>query len=285
MARGLPAGAGLSLKVEHYASVQSSRSIPAFFEVHAENYLGVGRPAHRMLEWVRERTALSVHGVGLSIGGESPPCSEHLDRVAALIRRYEPAMFSEHLAWSSHGGVFYNDLLPISYDERSLQRVCTHVMTVQERLNRTILLENPATYVELCSSTMSETQFLAEVLKRTGCGLLLDVSNVVVSCTNQGRAPEDYLAGLPLERVGQIHLAGYAEEMDADGAALLIDTHDRAVPDRVWTLYEALLSLMGPMATLIEWDNALPDYATLEGQAARAERILRSVREPPAQAA
>lgn len=270
----LPAGGGLSLKHQHYADVRMSASLPAFFEVHAENYLGAGGPGHRMLTWVRERAALSIHGVGLSLGGELPLDGRHLERVAALVQRYEPGVFSEHLAWSTHGGGYLNDLLPVTYDRRTLERVCRHVTQIQERLARRILIENPATYVELCASTMSETQFLEEVLDRTGCGLLLDVSNVVVSCTDHGHDVQAYLAGLPLDRVGEIHLAGYAAEVDADGGALLIDTHDRAVSERVWALYEALLPRIGPVPTLIEWDNALPDYATLHGQAARAQRSL-----------
>lgn len=281
---GLPAGAGSSLKHQHYADVRASPVLPAFFEVHAENYLGAGGPGHHMLRWVRERTALSIHGVGLSLGGEAALDDAHLDRIAALVRRYEPAVFSEHLAWSTHGGIFFNDLLPIAYDEDTLERACRHVAQVQERLARRILVENPSTYVELAASTMSEQAFLSELVRRSGCGLLLDVSNVLVSCANHDRDVDGYLAGLPLDHVGEVHLAGYAVETDADGRPLLIDTHDRPVAQPAWALYEALLPRLGPVATLVEWDNELPDYATLQEQAVRAQRCIDGLR-PAARAA
>ncbi len=274
-ARGLPAGAGLGLKHAHYGDVLAGARLPAFFEVHAENYLGAGGPAHRVLGWVRERAGLSIHGVGLSLGGEAPLDARHLERVAALVERYAPDGFSEHLAWSSHGGVYHNDLLPVPYDERTLDRVCRHVDQVQARMGRRILIENPATYVEFSASTMSEAQFLTRVLARTGCGLLLDVSNAVVSCTNHARDPWAYLTSLPLHEVGEVHLAGYAREADADGGDLLIDTHDRCIAEQVWRLYDALLPHIGPVATLIEWDASLPAYAALLEEAARVEARMR----------
>ncbi|HTT38821.1 MAG TPA: DUF692 domain-containing protein [Burkholderiales bacterium] len=273
----LPPGAGVSLKHAHCAQVRAAPALPAFFEVHAENYLGAGGPGHRMLTWVRERRPLSLHGVGLSIGGEESIDARHLERIAALVERYEPAAFSEHLAWSAHGGVYHNDLLPVCYDADMLARVCRHVDQVQDRLKRRLLIENPSTYLEFESSTMDEPTFISEVLARTGCGLLLDVSNAVVSCTNHGRDVQAYLQALPLDAVRELHLAGHAVETDVDGRELLIDTHDRPVPNRVWALYEQLLPQLGPVATLVEWDNDLPDFATLCREAAAAERRLAAV--------
>jgi uncharacterized protein (UPF0276 family) len=273
-------GAGVGFKPAHFEAVRSAAALPAFFEVHAENYLGAGGPAHHMLEWLRERRPLSIHGVGLSIGGEASLDTGHLERVAALVHRYQPFVFSEHLAWSSHGGVYYADLLPLTYDERTLDRVCGHVQQVQERLGRSILLENPSTYLEFHASSIPEAQFLSEVLTRTGCGLLLDVTNVLVSCVNHGRDVREYLRALPLAHVGEVHLAGHASEMDDDGAPLLIDTHDRAVPDAAWCLYRELLAAMGGRPTLIEWDNRLPDFATLRREAETAEACLSAVRAP-----
>lgn len=276
-ASALPAGVGVGLKAAHYGAVLDTPQPLAFFEVHAENYMGAGGLAHHVLRTVRERYALSIHGVGLSIGGEGPLDAAHLDRVADLVSRYEPAAFSEHLAWASHGGRFHNDLLPLPYTPDTLARVCTHIDHVQSRLNRRILLENPATYVEFSQSTLSETEFLSSVIARTGCGLLLDVSNVMVSCTNHGRDPWDTLTALPLSAVGEIHLAGYALDHDADGAPLLIDAHDRAVADSVWALYQGVLQRTGPVPTLIEWDNDVPPLPRLVDEAQRAQRCLDAV--------
>jgi uncharacterized protein (UPF0276 family) len=278
-------GAGVGFKPVHYDEVRNAARLPAFFEVHAENYLGAGGPGHRMLGWLREQRPLSIHGVGLSIGGEEPLDARHLERVAALVARYEPFVFSEHLAWSSHAGAYYADLLPLIYDEDALGRVCRHVQQVQDRLKRRILLENPSTYVEFHASSIPEPQFLSEVLARTGCGLLLDVTNVVVSCTNHGREVCEYLDALPLSRVAQIHLAGHACETDVDGGMLLIDAHDRAVPTAVWSLYRQLLDRMGAVPTLIEWDNDLPEFAALQREADTAEACLAGVRRTMAAAA
>ena len=273
-ALGLPPGAGLPLKPQHFAEVKSAPGAVAFYEVHAENYLGAGGPGHRMLDWIRQHHGLSIHGVGLSIGGEGGLDLTHLDRVAALVARHEPDSFSEHLAWSSHGGQFLDDLLPLPYNNATLQRVCEHVDQVQNRLGRKILLENPASYVEFASSTMSEADFISAVVARTGCGLLLDVSNAQVSCSNHGRNVIAYLQALPLHAVGQIHLAGFATERDSCGAPLLIDAHDRAIADEVWTPYRTLLTQLGPIATLVEWDNALPGFDTLLAEAAKVTACL-----------
>ena len=271
---GLPARAGVGLKPQHFRDVLDLRPDIGFFEVHAENYMVDGGPFHHFLGRIREHYPLSLHGVGLSIGGEGPLDEAHLDRLAALIARYEPASFSEHLAWSSHGEVFLNDLLPVPYDGPTLQRVCEHVDAVQVRLKRRMLLENPSTYVEFSASTMSEAQFLSEVLRRTGCGLLLDVNNVHVSCVNHGRDPLAFIRDLPLEAVGEIHLAGFARDHDAAGAPLLIDSHGAPVDDAVWALYATVVARTGCVPTLLERDSDVPSLATLLAEALRAEDMM-----------
>lgn len=270
----LPARAGLGLKPEHFQSVLDLRPDVGFFEVHAENYMVDGGPMHRGLARVRADYPLTLHGVGLSIGAEHPLDEDHLARLAALIARYEPAIFSEHLAWSSHGEVFLNDLLPVPYDGATLQRVCQHIDRVQDRLRRTMLLENPATYVEFESSTMDEAAFIAEILRRTGCGLLLDVNNVHVSCVNHRRDAHAYIDSLPLDRVGQIHLAGFARDEDAAGAPLLIDSHGAPVDEAVWSLYADLIGRLGPLPTLLERDHDLPSLTTLVAEAGRAADLM-----------
>ena len=223
---------------------------------------------------IRERYPLSLHGVGLSMGGEAPLDEAHLHRLSDLIERCEPAVFSEHLAWSSHGGHCLNDLLPLPYDSATLHRVCRHIDQVQSRLRRQILLENPATYLAFASSTFSETDFLGEVVRRTGCGLLLDLNNVHVSCTNHGLDADAYIDALPLHSVGEVHLAGHAMDEDADGAPLLIDHHGSPVDDLVWRLHERLIARLGPLPTLLERDNDVPSLAALLSEASRAERTL-----------
>lgn len=280
IAAGLPWRAGIGLKPQHFREVLDARPDIGFFEVHAENYMVDGGPFHHFLGCIREHYPLSLHGVGLSIGGEGPLDEAHLDRLAALIARYEPASFSEHLAWSSHGGVFFNDLLPVPYDSATLARVCNHIDRVQERLQRRMLLENPATYVEFEASSMSEAVFLRDVLRRTGCGLLLDVSNAHVSCTNHGRDVQAYLRDLPLDAVAEVHLAGFARDHDAAGAPLLIDSHGSAVDDAVWALYAGVIARLGPVATLLERDNDVPALPILLAEAGRAEAVMAARAEP-----
>ena len=271
-AGALPATAGLGLKPEHVPGVLAARPAEVgFFEVHAENYMVDGGPMHAGLRRVREPYPLPLHGVGLSIGADGPLDEAHLDRLAALIARYEPAHFSEHLAWSSHGGVFYNDLLPLPYDAPTLARVCAHIDRVQERLGRTMLLENPSTYVAFEHSTMDEAQFIGEVLHRTGCGLLLDVNNVHVSAVNHGRDAWTDLCALPLAQVRQIHLAGFARDVDAAGDPLLIDSHGSPVDAAVWALYErAIARLDRAVPTLLERDQDIPALPVLLAEAADA---------------
>ena len=270
----MPARGGVGLKPEHFRHILETQPDIGFFEVHAENYMVAGGPFHHHLERIRADYALSIHGVGLSIGGEDPLDEAHLDRLAALLARYRPESFSEHLAWSSHGGTFFNDLLPAPYNGGTLARVCAHIDRVQERLGRRMLLENPATYVEFEASTMAETDFISEVVGRTGCGLLLDVNNVYVSCINHHRDVRAYLRALPLAAVGEIHLAGHAREVDAAGAPLLIDSHGAPVAEAVWALYDFAISLVGPQPTLIERDNDLPAFPVLAAEACQAEFVM-----------
>jgi uncharacterized protein len=274
MAAALPARGGTGLKPQHVAHVLRERPPLGFFEVHAENYMVGGGPFLHHLQQVRECYPLSVHGVGLGIGGEAPLDREHLERLARLLARFQPAAFSEHLAWSSHGGTFFNDLLPLPYDERTLARVCGHVQQAQDHLGRRLLLENPSTYFEFEASTLAEAQFLAEVVGRTGCGLLLDVNNAYVSAVNRGADAWDFISVLPLHAVGEIHLAGFACDWDADGAPLLVDDHGSAVADAVWALYRRVIACTGAVPTLVEWDNAVPAWPVLRDEAFKAQRIL-----------
>ena len=275
---GLPRRAGVSFKPEHFAAIMAAEPDVGFFEIHAENYMGAGGPPHRMLSAVRERWPLSLHGVGLSIGGERRLDKTHLARLRALIDRYAPARFSEHLAWSTHEGVFFNDLLPLPYTEATLARVADHVDEAQEALGVALLLENPSTYVDLEGATMGEIEFLRDVARRTGCGLLLDLNNVVVSAANRGFDAEAWLDAFPLHLVGEIHLAGHAVETGPDGGRLLIDAHDREVSDAVWSLYARALKRSGPLPTLIEWDADIPALDVLLAEAAEAERIMEVAR-------
>ncbi|MDQ0979563.1 MNIO family bufferin maturase [Pseudomonas synxantha] len=276
-APGLPLRAGLGLKAEHFTQVLETRPDIGFFEVHAENYMVAGGPFYHYLGLIRAQYPLSLHGVGLSIGGEGPLDLEHLARLVTLIERYQPQSFSEHLAWSSHGPVFLNDLLPLAYDASTLSRVCDHVDQVQSTLKRPMLLENPSTYLQFQRSTLDETDFISEVIRRTGCGLLLDVNNVYVSCINHQRDPSAYIDALPLHAVGEIHLAGFAEDTDSLGDRLLIDDHGAPIDNAVWQLYEQVLTRTGPVATLIERDNQVPAFSVLQAEARQAQWYLSQV--------
>jgi hypothetical protein len=282
---GLPARAGLGLKPQHFAEILATGPDLGFFEIHAENYLVAGGPFHHTLSRIRDRYPLSIHGVGLSIGAEGPLDIAHLDRLAALLDRYQPQSFSEHLAWSTHGGVFFNDLLLLPYDPITLKRVCDHIDQTQDHLQRRMLLENPATYVEFAASTLDEATFITEIIRRTGCGLLLDVNNAYVSGVNHNRDPQASIAALPLASVGEIHLAGFAEDQDAAGAPLLIDTHGAPIAAAVWELYAFALERLGPTPTLIERDNNIPPLAVLIAEAQCAERWIRYVQRDRAEAA
>lgn len=269
----IPARAGVGLKPEHYEAILETRPDVGWFEVHPENYMGEGGAPHYFLSRVRARYPVSFHGVGLSIGSAGRIDATHLARLAALMDRYEPAVFSEHLAWSTHDGTYLNDLLPLPYTGETLDIVCRHVDEVQTTLARRMLLENPSTYVVFGASEMSETEFLGEVARHTGCGLLLDVNNVFVSATNNGFDAEAYIDAFPAGHVGEIHLGGHAETQDEAGT-LLIDAHDREVKDAVWALYRRALARTGAVPTLIEWDNDVPDWPVLLAEATRAEAAL-----------
>lgn len=273
-AHGLPGMfVGVGLKAAHAEDIFGNPRRVDFFEIHAENYMGDGGPPHRLLERIRSDYPLSIHGVGLSIGGAAPLDRAHLCRLKHLIDRYQPALFSEHLAWSSHEEVFLNDLLPLPYNETSLATVCAHIDEVQDALGTRMLLENPSTYVTFADSTMSEIEFLRSVARRTGCGLLLDVSNVVVSSVNHGFDAAAYINAFPVEHVGECHLAGFAEDRDSDDVRLLIDDHGRPVSDAAWDLYRRVLMRGYRAPTLIEWDNDVPDFADLAGEAERARAL------------
>jgi uncharacterized protein (UPF0276 family) len=265
---------GVGFKPEHFEAIVDTRPELGFFEVHAENYMGAGGAPLRRLDAIRERYPLSLHGVGLSIGSPGPLDRAHLQRLAAVAKRFEPALVSEHLAWSTHEGAFLNDLLPLPYTDETVARVSEHIDEVQNALGRTMLLENPSTYVVFAESTWAETDFLREIARRTGCGLLLDVSNVFVSAVNHGFNPNRYLADFPLSAVGEIHLAGCADETDDAGLPLLIDAHNSPVRGAVWSLYSTTIRRLGPTPTLIEWDNDVPAWPTLLSEARRAERAI-----------
>ncbi|MBC9881079.1 DUF692 domain-containing protein [Bradyrhizobium sp. INPA01-394B] len=266
--------AGTSFKHEHLPAIMADGKPKGFFEVHAENYMGAGGPPHRALEAIRQDNPVSLHGVCMSIGGPQPLDREHLGRFRSLVERYQPALVSEHLAWSTHENTFFNDLLPLPYTNETLSRVCEHIDEVQQAIGRPILLENPSTYVTFRESTMSETDFIRTIARRTGCGLLLDVNNVFVSATNHGFSALDYLSDFPLAKVGEIHLAGHAEQADDEGERLLIDSHDGPVADAVWKLYEIVIQKCGPVPTLIEWDSNIPDWPVLKAEATAAQQIL-----------
>ncbi|QCI67350.1 DUF692 domain-containing protein [Phreatobacter stygius] len=266
--------AGTSLKHEHLPAILADVKQTGFFEVHAENYMGAGGPPHDALTRIRLSYPVSLHGVCMSIGGPEPLDKTHLGRFQALVDRYEPALVSEHLAWSTHDTTYFNDLLPLPYTLATLARVADHIDEVQEAIGRPILLENPSTYVLFAESTMNETDFIRELVRRTGCGLLLDINNVFVSATNHGYAALAYLADFPLEHVGEIHLAGHAEQADDEGDLLLIDSHDGPVADAVWTLFGVVIGHCGPIPTLVEWDSAIPDWPVLKAEATAAQAIL-----------
>jgi uncharacterized protein len=270
----LPARSGVGFKPAHFPDIIAAMQPIGFFEVHAENYMGAGGRPHAQLAALREHYALSVHGVGLSIGSMQPLDGDHLARLKVLCDRYEPESFSEHLAWSSHDGVYFHDLLPLPYTRQTLVRVAEHVDEVQTALGREMLLENPSTYVSLTESAIPEVDFLGEVSERTGCGLLLDVNNVFVSAQNHGIDPLLYLESFPLDRVKEIHLGGYDEGVDDAGAPLLIDSHGSPIAKAVWALYAQVVARAGAIPTLIEWDNNVPEWRTLCEEAIAAHDIL-----------
>ncbi|MVT00810.1 DUF692 domain-containing protein [Devosia marina] len=270
----LPARPGLGLKPQHYAQIIAEKPDLGFFEVHAENYMGEGGPPHRYLSAICADYPLSLHGVGLSIGGEAPLDRDHLKRLRALVERYQPASFSEHLAWSSHDEGYLNDLLPVPYTPETLERVVAHVDEVQQALGRRMLLENPSTYVLFEESTIEEVDFLAAIADRTGCGLLLDVNNVMVSAVNHRLDPVAYIDRFPVHHVGEIHLAGYDETTDDAGERLLIDAHGSRVRPDVFALYRHTIIRTGALPTLVEWDNNVPAFDVLMDEVRLVDEVL-----------
>jgi len=270
----LPNRPGVGFKPVHFSAILEDPGPVHWLEIHAENYMNDGGRSMAQLDQLAQRFAISVHGVGLSIGGEGPLDADHLARLRTLCDWLHPASFSEHLAWSSHGAAYLNDLLPLPYTTATLTRVADHIDQVQQTLGRQMLLENPSSYLAFAESTMQETEFLAVVADRTGCGLLLDVNNVFVSATNLDTDPRAYIDAYPLDCVGEIHLGGHDEDQDEHGAPLLIDSHGKPVVDPVWELYRYTLSRTGPRPTLIERDTDVPDWPTLQAEAARAATHL-----------
>jgi len=272
----IPAAAGIGLRPEHYDAVLDTPPRVAWFEVHSENYMGDGGRPVRVLEAVRARAPISFHGVGLSLGSVDPLDTPHLARLRALAHRFEPGLVSEHLAWTSLGGVHFNDLLPLPCTREALRHVARRVERVQDALGRTIAVENPSTYVRFDDEEMDEATFLVALARQTGCSLLADLNNVYVSACNHGRDPYRWLEAIPPELVTEIHLAGHTRRSTGDGE-VLIDTHSAPVSDAVWALYDRALSLWGPRPTLIEWDRDLPPLETLVGEARTAQARLEAV--------
>lgn len=273
----LPALPGVGYKPQHYTDLLQDPGAVGWLEIHAENYMGDGGRPLAQLKFLVERFPISVHGVGLSIGGEGDLDTDHLARLRHLCNWLNPDSFSEHLAWSTHESSFLNDLLPLPYTEATLRRVCDHIDQLQEVIGRKMLLENPSSYLSFTDSTFEEPQFLAEVARRTGCGLLLDVNNIFVSATNLEYDPYRYVDQFDLEKVGEIHLGGHDAQEDEHGAPLLIDSHGREVADPVWALLDHVLQRAGPRPILIEWDNDVPEWPRLEAEAARAARAMQQV--------
>lgn len=270
----LPAAPGVGYKPQHFSQILADAAPVQWLEIHAENYMGEGGRPLAQLRHLAEIFPISVHGVGLSIGGEAALDTAHLARLQRLLAWLEPASFSEHLAWSTHEGHFYNDLLPLPYTGATLSRVCDHIDQLQAAIGRPMLLENPSSYLAFAESTWSEPEFLTEISRRTGCGLLLDVNNVFVSANNLGFSPQGYIDDYALERVGEIHLGGHDSDTDDQGRPLLIDSHGCAVVDPVWALLDYTLERTGPKPVLIEWDTDVPDWPLLAAEAERAAFAL-----------
>lgn len=262
--------AGIGLRAPHLAEIARERPATGFLEIHAENYLAAS-PALDVVESLRADYALSVHAVGLSLGSVDELDEDHLARVAALVKRLQPALVSDHLSWSSFNGRYFNDLLPLPYTEEALGVVVRNVQRLQDALGREVSIENPSCYLGFVQSTLSEPEFLAEVARRSGCGLLLDVNNIAVTAHNLGLDARDWF-DLPGQSIAQYHLAGHAVN-DADGETILIDDHGSRVSDGVWALFADIVDRFGPRPTLVEWDTDLPALSVLLEEAARAASV------------
>jgi uncharacterized protein len=269
----IPASAGIGLRSAHQRAFLDGRPPVAWLEVHSENYFAAGGPGHAALERIRTDYPLSLHGVGLSLGSTDPLDRKHLTRLAQLVDRYEPALVSEHLSWSSVGGRFVNDLLPLPATREALEHMVLRIDETQDFLGRRILLENVSSYLELASGEMPEHCFLVELAQRTGCGVLLDVNNLYVNQRNHGVRAAAFIAALPVGVVGEIHLAGHSEQ-EYDGQQVVVDTHDSRVCPAVWALYTQAIARFGRVPTLIEWDSDLPELTVLIDEARTAERVM-----------
>jgi uncharacterized protein len=270
----IPARGGIGLKGEHYKAILETKPDLGFFEIHAENYMGEGGLPHAALTAIRETYPLSLHGVGLSIGGAKPLDQDHLARLKALNDRYEPGLFSEHLAWSTHDVGYLSDLLPLPYTSETLARVCEHIDETQSYVGRQMLLENPSSYLTFDESTMEEAEFISEIVKRTGCGLLLDINNVYISAHNIKISALAYLAAYPLKHVQEIHLAGHTETIDDAGQSVIIDDHASPVVEGVWDLFAYTIVQTGPLPVLIERDDNVPALQELVDEAYFANGIM-----------
>lgn len=267
----LPLVAGIGLRHPHHRQVLETRPATGWFEVHSENFFGAGGEALRVLETVRQDYPVSLHGVGLSLGAVEGLDRHHVTKLRNLEQRIQPAVVSDHLCWGAVGGQHLNELLPLPYSWEALHTVCANVSRVQDALGRPILVENVSSYLQFHGADWPEWEFIAEVARRTGCGILLDVNNIWVSACNHGFDPSTYLAAIPPHQVGEIHLAGF--ETDEEGG-FLVDTHSRPVHTPVWQLYETALAHCGPMPTLIEWDNDIPELDVLLAEAQHAQTLL-----------
>ena len=276
--RHMPNKAGVGLRLPHITEVAATRPPAGWLEIHPENFLANPHAAELLIE-LSQHYPISVHTVGVSIGSVSGIDQAHLRRVRSLIDKINPAFVSGHLAWSTHGVEYLNDLLPLPYGEEALRLIEAHIHVVQDGLGRPYLLENPSSYVGFRTSTMSEVEFLSELVDRTGCQLLCDVSNIYLSAHNMGYDAHEYIDGLPAEAIAELHLGGYtAEEDEANpGADLLIDTHAASIAEPSWNLYAYAIRRFGPKPTLIEWDNEIPPLTTLLGEAARADQIAAAI--------
>lgn len=271
-----PLTAGIGLRSDHYRAFVETQPVVGFLEVHSENYFGDGGQPLDWLMRLRRDHALSLHGVGLSLGSADGLDGRHLDKLARLVGRVEPALVSDHLCWGRIAGTHLNDLLPLPFTDEALAIVCRHVDQVQTRLGRQFLVENVSSYLTWQDSTLEEAEFVAEVARRTGCGLLVDVNNIYVNAVNHGLDARAFLAALPIAAVKEIHLAGFTEyaQDEPNAATLLIDTHGAPVAADVWTLYAEALDRFGPIPTLIEWDTDIPPLPVLLAEAATATRHL-----------
>ena len=269
----IPAKAGIGLRFQHHQAVADVAPDVAWMEVHTENYMGGGTPL-RYLDAIRCEYPISLHGVGLSLGTAEGLDPAHLERIRRVAERIEPALMSEHIAWSVTDGTYLADLLPLPMTEESLSVVCRHVDQVQNHMKRRILVENPSTYLRFCHSTIPEWEFMTAVAERTGCGILCDVNNIYVSAHNHGWDASTYLAALPPAAIGEIHLAGHSVRSLDDGSTLRIDDHGSRVIAEVWALYREALGRFGPIPTLIEWDTDVPPLDVLLGEADHAGALL-----------